>query len=208
MASRLRNKFRETRLFHFYKSISAWGEYISWRIRNVPGAGAPHLVKQRVIAQFASRYNLQILVETGTNYAHMLHVNKDRFRKIYSIELDENRAQSARRKFASHPNIHILQGDSARVLPQLLPTLEEPCLFWLDGHDFDISTPVKGELDTIYKHPIKGHVLLIDDARWFDGRTQYPTMEQLREKTAREYPSHTVQVKDDIIRIYPSPPLL
>jgi hypothetical protein len=202
MASKLRYAFRETQLFHFYKSISAWGEYASWKLRNVPGAGAPHLVKQRTIAEFSSRFNLQTLVETGTNYAHMLYVNKNRFREIYSIELDEYRAQSARRKFASRLNIHVLQGDSANVLPKLLLTLKEPCLFWLDGHDFDISTPVKRELDAIYNHPIRGHVLLIDDARWFDGRTEYPTLDQLREKTAREYPDHTVEIKDDIIRIY------
>lgn len=202
MASKLRYKFRETQLFHFYKSISAWGEHASWKLRHIPGAGAPHLVKQRMIAEFASRFNLQTLVETGTNYAHMLYVNKDKFREIYSIELDEHRAQSARRKFASRTNIHVLQGDSAKVLPQLLSSLKEPCLFWLDGHDFDISTPIKQELDAIYKHPIRGHVLLIDDARWFDGRTQYPTMQQLREKTAHEYPGHTIEVKDDIIRIY------
>ncbi|MGB8540081.1 MAG: hypothetical protein WCD49_00455 [Candidatus Acidiferrales bacterium] len=204
MASKLRAAFRETQFFHLYKSISAWGEYASWKLRNVPGAGAPHLVKQRTIAEFASRFNLQTLVETGTNYGHMLYVNQKRFREIYSIELDEHRAQSAQRKFASHSNIHVLQGDSAKVLPKLLLTLKETCLFWLDGHDFDISTPVKEELDAIYAHPIRDHVLLIDDARWFDGRTQYPTLEQLREKTARAYPSHTVEVRDDIIRIYGS----
>jgi hypothetical protein len=205
MASNLRQAFRETRLFHFYKGISARGEYLSWKLRAVPGAGAPHLVKQRTIAEFASRFNLRVLVETGTNYAHMLYVNQNRFREIYSIELDDRRAASARRKFASHPNIHILRGDSAKVLPQLLPALKEPCLFWLDGHDFDISTPVKQELDAIYKYPAQGHVLLIDDARWFDGRTEYPTMEALREKTAGEYPGRVAEVKDDIIRIYPSP---
>lgn len=202
MSSKTRQVFRETQLFHFYKSISAWGEYASWKLRNVPGAGAPHLVKQRMIAEFASKFNLRVLVETGANYAHMLYVNKGRFREIYSIELDDWRAQSARRKFAGNPNIHVLQGDSAKVLPELLPALNEPCLFWLDAHDYDISTPVKHELDAIYKHPIQGHVLLIDDARWFDGRTEYPTMEQLREKTAREYPGRVVEVKDDIIRIY------
>ena len=188
MASKLRYKFRETQLFHLYKSISAWGEHASWKLRHVPGAGAPHLVKQRMIAEFASRFNLQTLVETGTNYAHMLYVNKDKFREIYSIELDEHRAQSARRKFASRTNIHVLQGDSAIVLPQLLSSLQEPCLFWLDGHDFDIATPIKQELDAIYKHPIRGHVLLIDDARWFDGRTQYPTLQAITRKNRAGIP--------------------
>lgn len=202
MASKIRDQFHETLLFHFYKNISAWGEYASWRLRSVPGAGAPHLVKQQMIAEFAGKFNLRVLVETGTNYAHMLYVNKNRFRELYSIELDERRATSAQRKFAGRPSVHILQGDSGVVLPQLLPALKEPCLFWLDGHDYDISTPVKQELDAIYRHPVQGHVLLIDDARWFDGRTQYPTMEELRAKTAREYRGRVVEVKDDIVRIY------
>jgi len=205
MASNLRRAFRDTRLFHFYKSVSAWGEYLSWKFRAVPGAGAPHLVKQRTIAEFASKFNLRVLVETGTNYAHMLYVNQNRFREIYSIELDDRKAESARRKASSHPNIRVLQGNSANVLPQLLPALKESCLFWLDAHDFDIATPVKQELDAIYKYPAQGHVLLIDDARWFDGRTEYPTMEALREKTAGEYPGRVVEVKDDIIRIYTPP---
>jgi len=163
------------------------------------------LVKQRTIAEFASKFNLRVLVETGTNYAHMLYVNQNRFREIYSIELDDRKAESARRKASSHPNIRVLQGNSANVLPQLLPALKESCLFWLDAHDFDIATPVKQELDAIYKYPAQGHVLLIDDARWFDGRTEYPTMEALREKTAGEYPGRVVEVKDDIIRIYTPP---
>jgi hypothetical protein len=50
---------------------------------------------------------------------------------------------------------------------------------------------------------VKGNVILIDDARWFDGRTQYPTMEQLRAGVARDYPGHEVELKDDIIRIVP-----
>jgi hypothetical protein len=200
--SKLRQVFRESSLFHLYKSISARGEYASWKLRAVPGAGAPHLVKQRTIAEFARKFNLRVLVETGVNFAHMLYVNQNRFREIYSIELDGRRAESARRKFAKRANIHVLQGDSGKVLPQLLPALKEPCLFWLDAHDYDISSPVKQELDAIYSHAVRGHVLLIDDARWFDGRTDYPTMDQLREKTGREYPGSVVDVKDDIIRIY------
>jgi hypothetical protein len=124
--SKFRQAFRESSLFHLYKSISARGEYASWKFRNVPGAGAPHLVKQRTIAEFARKFNLHVLVETGVNFAHMLYVNQNRFREIYSIELDSRRAESARRKFAKRTNIHVLQGDSGKVLPQLLPALKSP----------------------------------------------------------------------------------
>jgi hypothetical protein len=189
-------------LFHWYKNISAPVEYGLWRLKGSPGSKVPHLVKQRVIQEYARKFNLPVLIETGTNHAHMIYVQKDRFREVYSIELDDWRAGSARRKFADRGNIHVLQGDSGEVLPTLLESIKEPCLFWLDGHDWDISTPVKKELDALFKHPVQDHVLLIDDARWFDGRTDYPTIEELQQKVAREYPGHTLEVKDDIIRIH------
>ncbi len=202
MASKLRQAFRGSSLFHTYKNISAPGEYLWWRMRGSPGPQAPHMVKQRLIREYARRFDLHVLVETGANYGHMIYVNQDHFREIYSIELDEWRVASAQHKFANRPHIRVLAGDSGAVLPRVIRNILEPVLFWLDGHDFDISTPVMQELDAIYQHPVQDHVILIDDARWFDGRTAYPTMEQLREKAAREYPGRLVEVKDDIIRIY------
>jgi hypothetical protein len=194
--------FRGSRLFHWYKNVSAPAEFMLWRLKGSPQPKVPHRVKQRVIQEYAREFNLPVLVETGTNFAHMIYVQKDRFREIYSIELDEWKVRSARKKFAAFPRIHVLQGDSGEVLPKLLADLKEPCLFWLDGHYWDISTPVKKELEALYKHSIQDHVLLIDDARWFDGRTDYPTIEQMRQQVEREYPGHILEVKDDVIRIH------
>jgi hypothetical protein len=204
--SSLRTAFRDSFLFHWYKNVAAPIEYALWRLCGSPGPKMPHLVKQRAIQQYAREFGLPILVETGTNYAHMIYAQKSRFREIYSIELDPRKAESARRKFAGQSNIHILEGDSGTVLPRLLPALESPCLFWLDGHDFDISTPVKQELDALFKNPATDHVLLIDDANWFDGRGDYPSLDELRQRIAREYPGRQMQVTDNIVRIYPSKP--
>ena len=206
MPSKLRTTFRDSVLFHWYKNIAAPIEYALWRLRGSPGPKMPHLVKQRAIRQYAREFGLPILVETGTNYAHMIYVQKNHFREIYSIELDAHKAESARRKFAERSDIHIIEGDSGAVLPKLIPTLKGPCLFWLDGHDFDISTPVKQELDALFKNPAAGHVMLIDDANWFDGRGDYPSLDELRQRIAREYPGRKMEVTDNIIRIYPSQP--
>jgi hypothetical protein len=202
---KLKQAFRRSVLFFPYKKISSVSEYLMWRLRGSPSAGrpkVPHLIKQRLIAEFARNYNLHILVETGTNLGQMIDVNQGRFREIYSIELDEWKAAVARRKFADRPHIHTFLGDSGAVLPTIISAIKEPCLFWLDAHVGDSSAAIKQELDCIYKHPVQGHVLLIDDARWFDGRTDYPTMEELRAKAGREYPGRVVEVKDDVIRIY------
>jgi hypothetical protein len=202
MSWKLRQAFRQSVLFFPYKRISSVGEYLWWRLRGSPGPKVPHLIKQRTLEGFARDHDLHILVETGTNFGQMIDVNEGRFREIYSIELDEWKAARARREFADRPHIHTFQGDSGAVLPTIISAIQEPCLFWLDAHDGDRSAAIKQELDCIYKHPVESHVLLIDDARWFDGRTDYPTMEELREKAGREYPGRVVEVKDDIIRIY------
>jgi hypothetical protein len=200
--STLRTAFRDSALFHWYKNVAAPVEYLLWRLRGSPAPKMPHLLKQRVIQEYAHAYGLPVLVETGTNYAHMIYVQRDHFREIYSIELDALKADSARRKFAGNPKIHILEGDSGVVLPGLLPTLKDRCIFWLDGHDFEMSTPVKLELDALIGDAKREHVILIDDANWFSGSGGYPTLDELQQRVNREYPGRQMEVKDNIIRIH------
>ena len=194
--------FRDSPFFEPYKKLAFRGEYAWWLMRGKPRPKVPHIVKQRTLAEFAERFKLPVLVETGTNLGHMVNIQKNRFREIYSIELDEWLAARAKRKFAAFPHIHLYQGDSGVVLPKIVPTLKDRCLFWLDAHWGDESAAIRQELESIYAHRIRDHVLLIDDARWFDGRTDYLTIEELREHANRAYPGSIVEVKDDIIRIY------
>jgi|SRR5579871_1494571 len=194
--------FRDSPLFDPYKRVAIQGEYLWWRLRGSPGPRVPHLVKQRVIRQFAAQYNLRVLVETGTNLGNMLNAQKNNFREVYSVEMNEWLAGRAKRKFGALPHVHLYQGDSGKVLPQIMELLKEPSLFWLDAHWGDSSAAIKEEMQAVFHHSIKTHVLLIDDARWFDGRTDYPTMEQMREIAARDYPGSVLEVAKDIIRIY------
>ena len=47
----------------------------------------PHIVKQRVLREYAKKYGLRILVETGTSTGDMVEAMKTDFDRIYSIEL-------------------------------------------------------------------------------------------------------------------------
>ena len=195
--------FRDSIFFEPYKRVAQRSEYVWWRLRGSPGPKVPHIVKQRTLAEFGQRFGLQVMVETGTNLGHMINAQKDRFREIYSIELDTWLAARATRKFAAWPGIHLYQGDSGKVLPAIIPNIAEPALFWLDAHWGAIDAPIRQELECIYHHPVHEHVLLIDDARYFDGSNRdYPSVDDLRQHAAREYPGSVVEVKDDIIRIY------
>src|ERR1700734_3642145 len=101
---------RSTRLFDIYKRVAFVGEYAWWRLRGSPRPKVPHLVKQRTLTYFARRFNLNVLVEGGTNLGHMVNVQKNRFRDIYSIERDDYLVARAKLRFAAYPNIHLFYG--------------------------------------------------------------------------------------------------
>jgi hypothetical protein len=167
----------------------------------------PQLIKQRTVRREARRHSISCLVETGTYLGDMVAAQLRAFSRIYSIELDPRLAEAARARFASFPHVTILQGDSAKVLPLVLREIDQPCLFWLDGHYSegitargDRVTPIVQELEAVLAHPVRGHVLLIDDARLFDGTDDYPTQQEVQRIVAR-HGSWMMECRDDIIRV-------
>ncbi len=181
---------------------------LHWRRSGRP-VPPPHIVKEIVVKEYARRFCIRLLVETGTFQGAMIRATRESFDRIYSIELDENLYQRAKNEFSDFDHITIIHGDSSDILPRLLPEITEPCLFWLDAHFSGeitargtLLTPIKQELTQIFNHPIKDHVILIDDARLFNGQNDYPTLEELRHLVLNRLPDGILAVEDDIIRIH------
>ncbi len=184
-------------------------QILSWKLSGCP-VPPPHIIKQRVLLNYAKRYALRTLIETGTYLGDMVYALKDNFQIIYSIELSETLSQKATARFEKFPHVNILQGDSGEVLPKLLSGLQAPCLFWLDGHFSDgvtakgtLDTPIVQEVIAILQHSCKTHVILVDDARMFNGSNDYPTMEEFKFLIGKHRRGLNVQVEHDIIRITP-----
>jgi hypothetical protein len=153
---------------------------------------------------------LRILIETGTYYGEMISAMKNSFDRIYSVENDSALARRAARLFVRHSKIQILEGDSRQVLPALLKSLAQPALFWLDagyygwaGLACDTSR-LSVELESIFRHSVKGHVILMDDAHALDGRNDALTVSELKSRIDSAFPGHQVEVEYDILRITPS----
>lgn len=132
--------------------------YWRWAAAGHP-APAPHLAKRRRVLGLARRYECSVFVETGTFQGDMVQAVLRDFERIYSIELGEDLWRNARERFAAEPRVTLLQGDSARVLGEILAVVDRPCLFWLDGHYSagitargDRDTPVAEELARIWAH--------------------------------------------------------
>ena len=62
------------------------------------------------------------------------------------------------------------------------------------------NSPVRAELGALFLHPVRRHVVLIDDARLFCGVEGYPTIAELQAWVERQRPGSRVHVEDDIIR--------
>jgi len=172
----------------------------------------PSVVKQVIVRAYGRAHGLRVLVETGTYMGDMVHAVRRDFDAIYSIELSPLHHAYARKRLAGSPNVHLLLGDSGEVLGKVLDGVSRPCLFWLDSHysggataRANVETPIVRELEAIAKHAVKSHVILIDDARDFDGRDDYPDLEALRALAARLFPGSAMDVETDIIRIVCQP---
>jgi hypothetical protein len=180
---------------------------IKWRINNKP-TPPPHFIKQRIIKNYAKKYSLKVFIETGTYLGETVMSVRNKFSKIFSIELNKPLFERATNLFINNSHIKILQGDSSIVLSSILPTINEPALFWLDGHysagitsKGNLNTPILKELESILNHKIKNHVILIDDARCFIGKDDYPTITELELFVKNINQKISFEVNNDIIRI-------
>lgn len=114
-------------------------------------------------------------VETGTWFGDTTWTMVDLFKKIYTIEFSQSIYEDAKNRFKNINNVNCLNGDSSKVLPNLLEDINENIIFWLDGHYSmgntglsDKSCPLLEECEAI-DNKFKGakSIIMIDDTRQF-----------------------------------------
>jgi hypothetical protein len=200
------DRFRRTSLYRMLRMSRHQAEFRRWD-RDGRKTSPPHLIKQRLIRRYAAQHRCATLVETGTFRGDMILAMLNDFRTLYSIELHPGLYSRAQKMFQNQPRVRLLQGDSGQRIRDVLKELNEPAVFWLDGHfsagntaKADLNTPVMAELDQVLKHRIPNHVVLIDDARLFTGQNDYPTLDFVRAQLARAG-NFSVTVEDDVIAI-------
>lgn len=204
-------------LIYYYSSIKLYfrhtgyskrKQYKNW-LKSEKPLPPPHIVKQKMIEEYTQRFNPSTLVETGTFLGDMVFSQKKNFKKIISIELQPEFYNNAKLIFKKDKNIDLIPGDSGEILKSLAKKNEfnVPCLFWLDGHysagntaKGNKETPIWEELNAILDTR-QNHILLIDDARCFIGRNDYPAVEELKQYVNDKFPESSISIMNDIIII-------
>lgn len=181
-------------------------EYTRWK-KTGKSLPPPRIIKENTIEKYLKSTGYSTLVETGTYWGDMIFAHVKKFKKIISIELDSALSRRAEKRFKNYSHVKIIQGDSAEKLQNVIDQIEEPVIFWLDGHYSggvtalgSKVTPIFEELKIIFSKKLD-HVILIDDARLFTGNDGYPTLENLKNFILSNKPKCEIQVCDDCIQV-------
>jgi hypothetical protein len=132
----------------------------------------PSLTIEEII-KFSS-FPTSIFVETGTHNGDTTNIVKDKFERVYTIELSEHYFNKAKKRFESSKNVQVIQGDSSRMINKICEVLDKPTFFWLDGHYSGGDTaqgekdcPLIEEISSINDNCKVQCVVAIDDVRLF-----------------------------------------
>ena len=199
------------RPFPFLRTWAAayfrWHTLREWQRDGRP-VPPPHAFKVDTLIAYGREYGLQNLIETGTCQGDTVNVVRHHFSQVYSIELSPELHAAAMRRFAAAGNVSLILGDSSVELRRLTDRLQEPALFWLDGHysagvtaKGSKETPILDELATLFDRSAFSDVIIIDDARCFGRDPDYPSLAELEAFVRSRRPDLRMTVADDLIRL-------
>lgn len=187
----------------------------------------PAFIKYALIGQVMNFFSPKIFVETGTLWGDTCLFFRNHFKKLYTIDIDKFCYENAKNISRNFPNIEPILGDSGIKITEVLEKIDEPALFFLDGHFTPIdnprgknpkasnygnlrseqfgNTPIISEIKKIGNHIIKNHVILIDDVGHFEQNEAfgYPSMTQLIEYCKQALPNHEIMVRYGMFIIFP-----
>jgi len=151
------------------------------------------------------KYNITHFIETGTHKGHTTRWAANEFQWVTTIEI--NLAFYHDNLNNNLNNVYFVYGDSRVKLAEILEGVHPPALVWLDAHNpikYDKSfspkdrCPLRQELKALQPYR---HFIFIDDARYYKGKGQWPSKNEIRELLPERY---EMVVKEDVIICVPS----
>jgi hypothetical protein len=118
-----------------------------------------------------TKYNC--FIETGTLNGDTIFSLEPYFNKLYTVEFSEKYYNNTKNKY-SGSKINFILGDGSIVFENILPTITDKCIFFLDGHWSSGDTgksekdcPLVEEITHINNLFQNDAIIIIDDFRLF-----------------------------------------
>ena len=133
-----------------------------------------------------------VLVETGTHRGAGAEAWATIFNKVHTIELSHTLYSYCKNTY-DFSNVNFIHGASTDVLGQLVQSIEDKYVLFLDAHGsggdttFDervgrFGSPVLEEIECVKVNPPE--YILVDDLSDFDSIESYPTVQEIIEKVS------------------------
>jgi hypothetical protein len=169
-------------------------------------------IPKDLVMLLRERFHIEDFVETGTYLGDTAAWAASHFPRVTTIELSEPIYRTTLPRFASVPAVKAVFGDSRKVLRDLLPSITDPAVLWLDGHwsqgltyGRDDECPLLAELAAANASS-QAHFILIDDARLFLAPPpkphridQWPSLRLVLETLTSGGKDPYIVVMDDVI---------
>ena len=117
--------------------------------------------------------NYKVFIETETYHGGTIFAMEPHFQQLHTVEYDQKLYNSTKSRYNGN-KINFILGDSSVVFKDLLPTIDEKAIFFLDGHwsceDTGQSVkdvPLIEEITHINEFFKKEAILIIDGYRLF-----------------------------------------
>jgi hypothetical protein len=177
-----------------------------------PFIAPPGEVRRLCLLEAQRTLGFANFVETGTYLGDTAAAAAEVFKAVHTIELDAALAAGARKRFAEHPKVTVHYGDSANLLPNLLPALEGGTIFWLDAHYSggvtargDEDTPLMQELQCIRECSKAAVAVFIDDVRMLGADPAYPSLPSVIDELRKIDANLKIGVIADLLWATPQP---
>jgi hypothetical protein len=167
----------------------------------------PAIAKQRHLLRVLEARGHRIFVEAGTYKGETTAFFVPHADQVISVELHDGLFAAAEQRFAKHPNVTIIHGDSLVEIPKIVANCSTAPLVYLDGHFSGTGTaegqemePAASTLRRLADVTPAGTTIVIDDLRLFgSGLAGFPQLDAITAAARAAFPTAVIRAGLDSI---------
>lgn len=167
----------------------------------------PAIAKQRHLLHVLKSRKHRIFVEAGTYKGETTAFFLPYVDQLISVELHDGLFAAAEQRFALHPNVTLIHGDSLIEIPKVVANCSGAPLVFLDGHFSGDGTaegeemePAESTLSRLAGVTPAGTTIVIDDLRLFgSGLSGFPQLDSITATARAAFPTAVIRAGLDAV---------
>lgn len=119
-------RLRRSSFSRWIVDLKTWVDHLRWKFSGGERQTLSAVAKRHMILEELRSRNLRTIIETGTFLGDTTYFLSSRGYRVITLEIDPRWASLARARFNCHDNVRTIEGDSAKLMPELVSDLDQP----------------------------------------------------------------------------------